>query len=105
MLVLILRIHAIWWRISHELIRMAHLVDLHVHIYLISFLCDIPCVLAAVSETALPQLLELSESFSEMAIISIEHTCVSSFLVDSSKSAETSCLVIVDVSIALMLEF
>ena len=93
-----------WWRISHKLIGMTHLVNGQVHIYLISFLCNISSVLAAVSETALPELLQLSESFSEVAVVSIEHTCVSSFFIDTAKSAETSCLVVVDVSIALVLQ-
>jgi hypothetical protein len=93
-----------WWRISWILIRMTHLVDLIVHFFSISFLCNIPSVLAAVSETAFPELLQLSESFSEMAVVSIEHARVSSFFVDTAKSAETSCLVIVDVSIALVLQ-
>ena len=94
-----------WWRVSLKLILMSHLVDRQVHIYLISFLCNIPSVLAAVSETAFPQLLQLSESFSEMTVISIEHARVSSFFIDAAKSAETSCLVIIDVSIALVFEF
>jgi hypothetical protein len=36
---------------------MTHLVDRLVHIHLISLICNISSVLAAVSETALPQLL------------------------------------------------
>ena len=84
---------------------MAHLVNLLVHHNLFPFLCNIPGVLAAVTETALPQLLQLSESFSEVAVVSIEHACVSSFLIYTTKSTEPSCLVIINVSISFMLQF
>ena len=100
MLVLIWR-----WRITARLwLRLLiHLVHLLIDDHLISLICNVSGILAPVPKTALPQALQLPECLSEATLISVEHTLVSSFLVDTAKSSKTTRLIFMNVSILLVL--
>ena len=84
---------------------LVHLVLIHlvIHNHLVSLICYVSGILAPISKTPLPKALKLSESLAEAALVSIEHTLVSSFFVDPAKSAETSSIILMYVSILLML--
>jgi hypothetical protein len=96
-----------WWmewlgRLSA--LELPHLIHFLVHHHLISLLCYVSGVLAPVPEASLPQLLELAEGLPEATLVPVQHALVSSFFVDAAECAETSRLILVDVSVPLVFQ-
>jgi len=96
----------IWrWRVTARLwLRLLiHLVHLLIDDHLISLICYVSGILAPVPKTTLPQALQLPECLSKATLISVEHTLVSSFLVDTAKSSKTTRLILMNMGILLVL--